>query len=163
MSFLGDSVLVYRTWVVNSRNWRFIAFPCLLVIGSSVACWASVFRVGAHKTGVYFHDDVIPFTDAFLLCSITLNILCTSMISWRILSVAKSRRFDLELVTRIVVESALIYTFTSIIFMIVETVKSAAVYIVADAVRARSFLDQRRALTYPPSICRSSLCASILS
>jgi hypothetical protein len=125
MGFLGDSVLVYRTWVVNSRNWRFIALPCLLVLGSFVSGWSIVYTVGAAETGVYLDPTVIPFTDAFLACSITVNILCTGMITWRILSVG--------LVTRVVVESALLCTLTSILSFILNTMGSAAVYVVADA------------------------------
>jgi hypothetical protein len=134
MGFLGDSVLVYRTWVVNSRNWHFIALPCLLVLGSFVSGWGIVYTVGAAETGVYLDPTVIPFTDAFLACSITVNILCTGMIAWRILSVAQ-RSTVLSLVTRVVVESALLCTLTSILSFILNTVGSAAVYVVADAVR----------------------------
>jgi hypothetical protein len=163
MSFLGDSVLVYRTWIVNSRDWRFIAFPCLLVLGSFVSGWGIVWTVGALETGVYLANTVRPFTDAFLACSITLNILCTGMISWRIISVTRRTGSALSLVTRVVVESALLYTITSIIFLITNAAKNASVYIVADAVRALTSVKTLQCADVTHSICRSSRCASISS
>jgi hypothetical protein len=160
MGFLGDSVLVYRTWVVNSRDWRFIAFPCLLVLGSFLSGWGIVYTVGALETGVYLAGTVRPFTDAFLACSITLNILCTGMISWRIISVTRTSS-ALSLVTRVVVESALLYTITSILFLITNVAQNASVYIVADAVRASSLPPILQRADTPCSTCRSSRYASI--
>jgi hypothetical protein len=132
--FLGDSVLVYRTWIVNSYDWRFIAFPVLLVIGSAVSGWGIVASVGSGTIGAYLNKSVVPWTDAFLVTSITLNVLCTGMIIWRIISV-RGRSSGLQLVQRVVIESGFLYTLTSLLFLITNLMKSASVYVVADAVR----------------------------
>jgi hypothetical protein len=138
-------VLVYRTWVVNSHDWRFIALPVLLVIGSNISGWGIVGSVGSRTSGTYLDPHVTPWTTAFIVTSITLNVLCTGMIIWRILSL-QGRSSGLQLVQRVVVESGFLYTLTSLLLLMTNTMQSASIYVVADSVR-RVYVHRHRGTT----------------
>jgi hypothetical protein len=118
---------------VNSCDWRFIAFPVLLVIASNVAGWGIVGSVGSRTTGTYLGDNVRPWTTAFIVTSITLNILCTGMIIWRILSL-RGRSSGLQLAQRVVIESGSLYTLTSLLLLMTNQMSNPAIYVVADSV-----------------------------
>jgi hypothetical protein len=152
---------VYRTWIVNDKDWRFVVVPAILVAGGTFAASGIGYSVSRLKTGGYTDPTVVPWTTSFLSLSIALNIMCTSaylcsgvnyreslilftgMIIYRVLkatragpgSASKVKKSPLHLVTRVVIESGLLYTLTSIIMLALNCAANPAVYIVADSVR----------------------------
>ncbi|KAJ7907203.1 hypothetical protein B0H13DRAFT_2332589 [Mycena leptocephala] len=130
---IADIMLVYRCWVVYSRSWLAISLPALLVMGNTAV------------TGV-------PFGAAFWALTIVINVLTTAFLGlivariWKINSGTKdtlyasesqtrsSRRPSnkLQRVMRIVIESGILYTGTSLITFVSYITNSIAVYVTTD-------------------------------
>jgi hypothetical protein len=62
---------------VNNRDWRFIIFPIILVIGDTFTGFGIAYAMSRTKTLGYLHPEVIPWTTAFIAIGLTLNIICT--------------------------------------------------------------------------------------
>ncbi|KZT00768.1 uncharacterized protein LAESUDRAFT_764302 [Laetiporus sulphureus 93-53] len=145
---VADAIQVYRLWIVYSRNWR-VAFPPLFLWLAGMSCGISVVYYGAtlnlltDLSGATILDN---FLDAFLVLSVSVNVITTGLTLYRILMIHRStsRYFPNNsgstvraTVTwtqlfRILIESALLYTVISIIFLIVNLTGNNAVYCVSD-------------------------------
>lgn len=139
---LGDSFLVYRMWIVYERRWIVIVFPIILLLGDIVSGFGiTAAEISLRDTPQATATDpkVVPWITAFFALTMTLNILCTGFIIRRIMVVtknsAKSQMMEspLQRVTRIILESGLIYTMTSFMVLVVTIARSTALYIVADS------------------------------
>ncbi|KAG2002397.1 hypothetical protein CC2G_004591 [Coprinopsis cinerea AmutBmut pab1-1] len=127
-TFVGDSILLYRCWIIYNRRWLVIAFPTLLWIGCTV-CGAITIYVEAtlDTEGALLNaKSLIPFITSMLCLTLAMNSLTTGLIVhriWRIHARVKRRMsaYDfsdsaLSKVLVVLIESGLMYT-TSILIL----------------------------------------------
>jgi hypothetical protein len=76
-AFLGDSILVYRTWVVTQRDWRFVILPILLLVGDLLTASGLAYSEHHLLHGEYSDPTVAPWAAAFAGVTLALNLICT--------------------------------------------------------------------------------------
>jgi hypothetical protein len=153
---------IYRTWVVYEYNWMVIILPILLMIGDPV-CGLSIALAESKLTAGSWTSPIIEnWMKSYIVLTLSLNLMCTSesslgtfsergtdrvmavLITTRILKVSRTSADAgitgsaraLKKVMRIIVESGLIYTAHSLLFLVFSTLQSNALYPVADSVSA---------------------------
>jgi hypothetical protein len=153
---------IYRTWVVYEYNWMVIILPILLMIGDPV-CGLSIALAESKLTAGSWTSPIIEnWMKSYIVLTLSLNLMCTGasslgtfsargtdrvmavLITTRILKVSRTSADagitgsarTLKKVMRIIVESGLIYTIHSLLFLIVSCLQSNALYAVADSVSA---------------------------
>jgi hypothetical protein len=155
---------IFRTWVVYEYNWMVIILPILLMIGDTVCGWGITWAESTLTTGAYTSPIVEKWMKTYIVLALSLNLTCTGalshctfsatrdtdgvmevLITARILKVSRTSADAgitggsaraLKKVLRIIVESGLIYTIHSLLFLIVSCLQSNALYPVADSVSA---------------------------
>ncbi|KAF9467819.1 hypothetical protein BDZ94DRAFT_1247816 [Collybia nuda] len=149
-TLIADGILVYRCWVVYGRSRKTVAFPALLWLESAACTIVGIYKqTNIHSGSRSSASSVMPIIVIFWTSTICLNIYATSMIVFRVLTVESQcagfeglpplypftsrRRSRLQLVTRSIIESGLMYTAISIIVFITFLTKSNAVYITTAA------------------------------
>ncbi|EJU01331.1 hypothetical protein DACRYDRAFT_22507 [Dacryopinax primogenitus] len=79
---IGDSVIVWRCWIVWRKKWVVVAFPILMVVGEAIAGYVAI--------GKYLSPDLTtdtsikPWGTAMFSISLATNILVTSLTAGRI-------------------------------------------------------------------------------
>ncbi|KAF8342398.1 hypothetical protein F5887DRAFT_1283775 [Amanita rubescens] len=116
-SITTDGVLVFRCWTVYNRSWRITVLPLLLLLFniSSVlvmTCWDAIYELTGNKP-FSLSEGRFPMLASYFTATITINIYATSAIIFRIRRNSLSRRFS-RFVIRVIAESGLLYTLTSI-------------------------------------------------
>ncbi|PFH47137.1 hypothetical protein AMATHDRAFT_68350 [Amanita thiersii Skay4041] len=125
---LADSVLIYRCWVVYSRNWRVIVLPISLWV-AYVGFSGLFLYTSAYKT---LSEVPVPYTISRLyqaaiaacyICTIGINTYCTSFIIhriWRVtrLTTGAASPTSVSFTIQVIAESGLLYTITSILGLI---------------------------------------------
>jgi hypothetical protein len=139
---MGDSFLLYRTWVVYDRNWTVIALPFLILIGDIFAGFgitAAELSLHSMPEATATHPKIVPWTTSFFTLTLCLNVLCTGLIIGRIWRVSRNTasvritESRVQQIGRIILESGLIYTISSLIVVIVVVTRSTALYIASDS------------------------------
>jgi hypothetical protein len=152
---------IFRTWVVYEYNWMVVILPILLMIGDTVCGWGITWAESTLTTGAYTSPIVEKWMKTYIVLALSLNLKCTGalshgtfsatrdtdgvmevLITARILKVSRTSADAgitgsaraLKQVMWIIVESGLIYTIHSLLFLIFSTLKSNAFYPVADSV-----------------------------
>ncbi|KAH9838081.1 uncharacterized protein C8Q71DRAFT_723302 [Rhodofomes roseus] len=138
-TLLGDAMALYRSWLVWERKLWVIAFPFVLLLGSTA-------------TGVgilYSFDKVDPeasifvvqlghWITAFFSMTFATNAICTALVAYRIWAVNRTYLFfryrDLRPVMVLIVESGAWYSATLLVLLILYNVDSWFQYVVLDAV-----------------------------
>ncbi|TFY69682.1 hypothetical protein EVJ58_g274 [Rhodofomes roseus] len=138
-TLLGDAMALYRSWLVWERKLWVIAFPFVLLLGSTA-------------TGVgilYSFDKVDPeasifviqlghWITAFFSMTFATNAICTALVAYRIWAVNRTYIFfryrDLRPVMVLIVESGAWYSATLLVLLILYNVDSWFQYVVLDAV-----------------------------
>ncbi|KIL59928.1 hypothetical protein M378DRAFT_131077 [Amanita muscaria Koide BX008] len=128
-----DGVLIHRCWTVSSKNWFIISFPlvlwcfCLTCAILSFYCnlmFLFFFSSGLHGQDLALqqcfmpYDSVVPL--AFYTCNIVINIYTTTVLVYKIWcavknSVGTNRLYKL---CRVLTESGILYTLSSIVYLI---------------------------------------------
>ncbi|KAJ7668658.1 hypothetical protein DFH06DRAFT_1182191 [Mycena polygramma] len=138
-TLVGDSVVLWRCYLVWGRQWQVIAFPVILLLGSATA------GVGI----LYSFAVVVPQAEIFVVqlqqwivsfFSLTLatNIICTSLVAYRLWSINRqieefvNNRFNPIIL--LVVESGAIYSATLMTLLILYKTKSWFQYVLLDAI-----------------------------
>ncbi|TCD68133.1 hypothetical protein EIP91_011498 [Steccherinum ochraceum] len=90
--WMGDSILVWRCYMVWNKDWRVIALPCLMVVATAVSGYGAV--------GEYFNPHLSPqfatnWASGMLAVSMVTNIILTMLTSGRIWMLTRSVDFDL--------------------------------------------------------------------
>ncbi|PFH48433.1 hypothetical protein AMATHDRAFT_5783 [Amanita thiersii Skay4041] len=130
-AILADGVLIYRCWVVGTRRWTMIFLPLtfwLANIGNLVTYtyWSLLITLNPSVSDMVI-DRVDKLSAAFYSLTMATNIYATSAIIICIWSVAKETRSlfseqpqntQLQRATRVIAESGLLYTQTSIMLLI---------------------------------------------
>jgi len=141
ISFLGDSMVIYRVWVVYSRNYWVLILPFLSLIGTTVASITSVFYIGqaSSKNTVFYMPKLETWLPAFFALTFSTSILCSLLIVGRLWYIRRKVRFSramdtLTTVLRIVIESASIYSLTMLLYLSTYVSKLNVSIIIGDMV-----------------------------
>ncbi|KAJ7189315.1 hypothetical protein GGX14DRAFT_610332 [Mycena pura] len=145
-SLLGDSVLIYRCYWLWNKSWAVIALPLLIWI-TNVALAMRILDVLSHNSeGAVLSTGISPWFEAFWSLTISINVITTSLIVFRIwlverqnkkshpqlaLATSSTHSRRLNLVMRNVIESGMIYTFATILELAFHSVQSNMLYIVS--------------------------------
>ncbi|KIL69463.1 hypothetical protein M378DRAFT_786654 [Amanita muscaria Koide BX008] len=122
-----DGVLIFRCWIVYDKSWRVVAgflFPLLYNIASLIVFtyWGSI---ELKTMTTIFHVQIVRLHEVFLISTILINVCATSAIIWQIWKNCISPHL-LRFATRIVADSGLLYTFTSLLLLCTISVDNAA-------------------------------------
>ncbi|KAK0488509.1 hypothetical protein IW261DRAFT_1439797 [Armillaria novae-zelandiae] len=123
---IAGTIMIWRCWIVWGRRWRPVIIPILLFLGQAVfGCFA--LHVDLYETfnlGPTPEKSKVSWTTMYLSFSLGTTLLCTTLIIYRIVTV---RRFPGGIsaaartyrgIVEILVVSALLYSVTLIIFII---------------------------------------------
>jgi len=127
---VGDSLMIYRLWVVWNRKTIVCLLPiasffCLTVTGIGITYQFSQVTVGENV----FETACGRWITSCFSSTLLTNIYCTILISYRIWSInrriqTKTGKSDLSSVIIIIVESALLYTIATLATFVSYQVKS---------------------------------------
>ncbi|KAJ7754599.1 hypothetical protein B0H16DRAFT_1832669 [Mycena metata] len=144
---VGDAFLIYRTFIVWKRNWLIIILPTLLFLANfACAIWILYSFITFDVTKPIF-GPITMSINAFGYLTLFTNLLCSGLISFRILSVRRkvtglvsgnSGRSD-DLAARVVsimVESAATYTLLLVVQLVTSSLNSYISYIATDCTPA---------------------------
>ncbi|KAJ7360996.1 hypothetical protein DFH08DRAFT_951622 [Mycena albidolilacea] len=142
-TLVGDSVVLYRCYLVWGRQWQVVAFPFILLLGSATA------GVGI----LYSFAVVVPEAEIFVtqlqhwilsFFSVTLatNIICTGLVAYRLWDINRQvKDFGLNHLEAVinpiillVIESGAIYSATLMTLLILYKTESWFQYVLLDAV-----------------------------
>ncbi|KDR66676.1 hypothetical protein GALMADRAFT_80539 [Galerina marginata CBS 339.88] len=137
--------LIYRLWVVYSHSWKIVPIPLLLWLGTAACAGGILFGEITSVTGTVGNTNIKNFIIPLWTCSITMNIVATSLLVYRIIKVdrrnsengvlslgsyvpsshTKKRKSRLQRLTFIIVESGLMYTTMALITFITVLVSNS--------------------------------------
>lgn len=140
-TLIGDGMLMYRTYFVYNKDWRVVAFPMLMWAGCIAAgvCVAWV-EIMLHNGATLTDSRLTHVITAFLALTLTLNLICTSLIVyrlWRIHSQVAptlARPSTTAHAIRVIVDSGLIYTTWVVMFFGTSLAHSNGQYGVSETV-----------------------------
>ncbi|KAJ7598601.1 hypothetical protein C8J56DRAFT_169818 [Mycena floridula] len=138
-TLVGDSVVLYRCYLVWGRRLSIIAFPFLLLLGST-ACGIGIlysFAVVVPEAEIF----VVQLQDwivSFFSLTLATNIICTSLVAFRIWHVNRQVmsfvNHNFMPIILLVVESGAIYSATLLTLLILYKCESWFQYVLLDAV-----------------------------
>ncbi|PBK91762.1 hypothetical protein ARMGADRAFT_186315 [Armillaria gallica] len=123
---IADAIMIWRCWIVWGRRWIVVILPILLFFGQGVfGCFA--LHVDLHETsnwGTTPGKSEVNWTTMYLSFSLGTTLLCTALIIYRIVTVRRSpdgisaaaRAY--RGIVEILVESALLYAVSLILFIV---------------------------------------------
>ncbi|KAJ7768844.1 hypothetical protein B0H16DRAFT_1716044 [Mycena metata] len=116
---IGDSMIIYRLWVVWIHNKIVLVVPILTLTAFTVVASVST-SVEEHSRNV-FDDPLMRYTPILTLVT---NVYCTSFIGWKIWTITRITRLsspsggtELRHFLVIVVESAALYALWAVLFL----------------------------------------------
>ncbi|KAJ7751439.1 hypothetical protein B0H16DRAFT_832027 [Mycena metata] len=130
---VADAFIIFRTFVVWNGNWWIILLPtilCVVGLGSSIWNVIALTRVGGLGAGIW-GNIAWEAVNTFLSASLAINVLCTALISFRILQMrrrlvatgmATAGSGPGMRVVAIIVESAALYTLLLVATIITTSV-----------------------------------------
>ncbi|EPS99047.1 hypothetical protein FOMPIDRAFT_1092322, partial [Fomitopsis schrenkii] len=141
---VSDAALIYRCWIVYANwrpRWAVVLVPSLLWLGSAISAIIDVYLMSTlhNNTPIPSDKSLRPYLFAAYIMSLLLNITVTSLIvyrMWKMNKQASSFTRQLRLngterlkaINRIFIESALLYTLSIAISVIMEIICNNALY-----------------------------------
>jgi len=124
-NFLADGLVLYRCLVIWHDNYLVVAFPVLMFLASTALSIITVFQT-AQPGASLWTKVTVNFALPYWSLSISLNIIVTLLIAGRLLVVRKALREALGAehakkytsAIAMLIESAALYSITSIVFII---------------------------------------------
>ncbi|PPQ97458.1 hypothetical protein CVT26_002806 [Gymnopilus dilepis] len=142
-TFVGDSILIFRCWVVYDRNWLVVAAPICLWLATTVCGIMTIYTEATINSSSRLLNSSLlkPFITSMLCLTMATNTLTTSLIVYRIWGVQKSLKQGFAIVpnprlTRLLftlIESGLLYTFSVIVLFILYIGSNNGQYGVSNA------------------------------
>ncbi|KAJ7096115.1 hypothetical protein C8R44DRAFT_379199 [Mycena epipterygia] len=138
VTMTGDFFLIYRCLIIWNRRWSIIILPVLLWLGTGVTGYGATHNLLLARQGGVFFQALAPWITSFFAMSLTLNIICTTSIAYRILRTrmalhkgnAQNSRVYSALI--IFLESAAIYSSSLLALLVVYVLNMNAQYIALD-------------------------------
>ncbi|KAJ6536754.1 hypothetical protein DFH09DRAFT_1324499 [Mycena vulgaris] len=138
-SIVGDSVAVYRCWVLWNRNFYVVCIPFFMVFGSAVSGYmtCAIFtKIQAGST--VFDGSLDAWVKTFYSLAVAQNIITTALMAWRIAAAEQQassyRTGKLTPILRILVESAALYLVAELILLILYASDNNAQFIALEAI-----------------------------
>ncbi|KAJ7106764.1 hypothetical protein C8R44DRAFT_805775 [Mycena epipterygia] len=135
---VADVFVIFRTFTVWNRNWFVIILPSLLFLGNvGSAIWAIVALI-TYNPMIETPFFVAHPVNAFIALSLCTNLLCTALISFRILHFNRqvvgvlSPGSDITRAISVIIESAAIYTLVLTASLITYSRNNYVSYILFD-------------------------------
>jgi len=140
-SIIGDSVVVWRCYLVWGRRWKMCILPILLLVGSTVCGFAqTVYFARAKTTHSAFAPVLQIWNGSLFSLSLATNVTVTSLISlraWYLLrdgrDMANTRPKSWRILL-VVIESGMIYSAALICEITLYFLASNAFYIIYDPI-----------------------------
>ncbi|KAJ3710889.1 hypothetical protein DFJ43DRAFT_1170417 [Lentinula guzmanii] len=147
-TFIGDGMLIYRCYIVYEKNWKIVIPSILFWLGGSVCGALLTYTFATLRSPALIDTSkAVPYVDTMIALSLTMNTLTTALIVGKIWSVDRQnatlmsnttanaiRTSKLHRVMRIIIESAALYTISTLIFVITYVAGSNANYGTSDNV-----------------------------
>ncbi|KAJ7255836.1 hypothetical protein B0H12DRAFT_1113027 [Mycena haematopus] len=140
-SILGDSMAVYRCWILWNRQSVFIIIPfCLLIASTISGIMVEVLFSNVSPTASIFDPRLTHWITAFYSLAVTQNVITTGLMALRLWIIDRqSRRIRMggsmfTPVLRILVESAALYLFVEILLLALYSVDYNAQYILLETI-----------------------------
>ncbi|KAJ3980986.1 hypothetical protein F5890DRAFT_1418558 [Lentinula detonsa] len=144
-TFVGDTILIYRCYLVWDRTWYVIIPSVLLCLAETVCgCMVAVIEASPQSGGSLNSSTISPFITSMLSITLATTILTTSLIVYRLWNVQshsqtllhfqQERKLDFGHSIYIMVESGLLYTLSLVILFAVYITSSNAELGVSDSV-----------------------------
>ncbi|KAJ6536776.1 hypothetical protein DFH09DRAFT_1178709 [Mycena vulgaris] len=140
-SIVGDSVAVYRCWVLWNRNFYVVCIPFFMVFGSAVSGYmtCAIFtKIQAGST--VFDGSLDAWVKTFYSLAVAQNIITTALMAWRI-AVAEQQassyrigKGNLTPILRILIESAALYLVAELILLVLYASNSNLQFIALEAI-----------------------------
>ncbi|KAJ4490956.1 hypothetical protein J3R30DRAFT_3278392 [Lentinula aciculospora] len=145
----GDSILLYRCWVIYGRNYRVIAAPAIMLAAELICGCAEIYIESTFGTGMTLvvSKQFSPYIITVIVLTVCVNISVTcecrvalALIIWRIWSIINTTKKLFPSRTRspssdalcILVDSGLMYTSSALIMLITYVMQNNASYLVSD-------------------------------
>ncbi|KAK0487102.1 hypothetical protein IW261DRAFT_590724 [Armillaria novae-zelandiae] len=138
LTLVGDGFVIYRCFVVWNRRWYIIPGPILLLCGTGVGGFGATVAFSHAAPGAeVFLPNIVPWVTSFISMTLCTNIVCTSLIAYRIISIQRTVRDVIQVnlarsALMMIVESAAVYSASVLSLMITYTLGSNAQYTVLD-------------------------------
>ncbi|KAJ7446315.1 hypothetical protein FB451DRAFT_1412343 [Mycena latifolia] len=120
---IADSMIIYRLWIVWSRNKLVVLLPVLTLIGLTIALILTV-RTTTQVDDIAQDKGLTPG----LVFTLVTNIYSTGLISWKVWNITKASSSvqgnNLRDFISIIIESAAIYTIWAIFYIITHQINS---------------------------------------
>ncbi|KAJ3981915.1 hypothetical protein F5890DRAFT_1532883 [Lentinula detonsa] len=145
-TFIGDGMLIYRCYIVYGKNWKIIIPSIFFWLGGSVCGVILTYTfVTLRSPALIDNSKAVPYVDTMAALSLTMNTLTTALIVGKIWSVDRQNAtlmsnttanatHTLHRVMRIIIESAALYTISTLIFVITYVAGSNSNYGTSDSV-----------------------------
>ncbi|KAJ7256395.1 hypothetical protein C8J57DRAFT_564202 [Mycena rebaudengoi] len=118
---ISDCVLIWRCWTVWNYNWRIVVLPIICTLVGTALGFRSIADQAAYILNPELDIDMfVDFATPYFILSLVTTLLATLLIVVRILTMSEHntrRERGYGRVIEIVVESALLYSVTLIIFL----------------------------------------------
>ncbi|KAG7444135.1 uncharacterized protein BT62DRAFT_934310 [Guyanagaster necrorhizus] len=138
LTLVGDGFVIYRCFIVWNRKWYIVPGPLLLLCGTAVGGFGATVAFSRAAPGAeVFLPNIVPWITSFISMTLSTNVVCTSLITYRILSIQRAVRGVIQVnlghsALMMVVESAAVYSASVLSLMITYTLGSNAQYTVLD-------------------------------
>ncbi|KAJ6565621.1 hypothetical protein DFH09DRAFT_1363789 [Mycena vulgaris] len=141
LTAIADAFIVFRTFIVWNKSWVVTALPAILYLAS---CGVSIYSLVVLKSvgpeGNVTGQNVINPGDIFLILTLCTNIVCTGLISFRILNsyrkvapvLSDSRQSESMRIVSVLIESAAINTLLLVGLLITTRLNSLVSYTLSD-------------------------------
>ncbi|KAH8104660.1 hypothetical protein BXZ70DRAFT_606660 [Cristinia sonorae] len=138
-SVVGDSVVVWRCWLVWGRDWKICVVPILLVAASAVCGFAqTVYFARAKALHSAFAHILQVWNGSLFSLSLATNVTVTLLISVRVWYMLRefggTKSFRYSRVLLIIIESGMIYSVALICEITLYFLNNNAFYIVYDPI-----------------------------
>lgn len=138
-SIIGDSVVVWRCWLVWSKDWRICVIPIILVLASAV-CGFTQTVIFARATDLHsaFAHTLQIWNGSLFTLSLATNVVVTILIAIRVAYMLRvgggTANFRYWRILIIIIESGMIYSIALISEITLYFLGSNAFYIVYDPI-----------------------------
>ncbi|KAJ7265704.1 hypothetical protein C8J57DRAFT_1330400 [Mycena rebaudengoi] len=139
---IADAFIVFRTFIVWNQNSVVIALPAILYLaGCGMSIYTLVVLNSVGPEGNVLGQNVVNPGDIFVILTLCTNIVCTGLISFRILQSYRhaapvlsgsSRRSESMRIVSLLIESAAINTLLLVGLLVSSRLNSTASYILND-------------------------------
>ncbi|KAL7277969.1 hypothetical protein ACG7TL_007922 [Trametes sanguinea] len=138
-SIIGDSIVVWRCWLVWGRDWKMCVLPILLIIASAICGFTqTVYFARAKKLHSAFAHSLQIWNGSLFSLSLATNVVVTILISLRVWYMLRmeggSTAFRYWRVLVIIIESGMIYSVALVCEITLYFLGSNAFYIVYDPI-----------------------------